>query len=182
MSETCVFELEAFRAEEGQIDVPVCTPTGPFRVRPGKDRGFGPVYLSRYDEQWWLVSKDVVDRFRVPNLWKADLYEAVRADGTYFVLPLTHPRPGCVDWYDTLLEAIQRARKEWIISESDRELRRYHIRTETRKKLSAPEWLDCDFTELVEVAFTGRIVRTVKDAERCFGRRTSRRDLSEEFD
>lgn len=181
MSDKSEFDLENFRAtEEGQTEIPVCVPTGPFRVRPGMDRSIEAVFVSRHNDQWWLVSADVESRFRVPRLWKADLYEAVRADGSYFILPITHPRPGCEDYYDTLQEARQRARKEWVIAESDRDQKCYHISTATRKNLSPPEWLECDFAKLVEAAFEGRIIHTVKDAERCFGKRASRRVLDEE--
>ena len=168
--------------DEGQTEVPVWIPRGLFRINPDPDHMIGPVYLSRVDDHWQLVSSEVVSNFRVPFLWQAELYEGILPDGTIFVLPLTYPKPGCEDWFNSLQQAIGLARTQWIAIQADKKQKFYEVLPVAKNKLAQPEWFDCEFADVLEVAFFDRMVRTQQDAEKYFQKKSVRRVLREEFD
>lgn len=180
MSKPAVFRLDDFVVAEGQTDVPICIPKSPFRIHPDKNRTAGPVYLSRAGDEWWLVHPDVLDTYRVPRLWQAELFQGIWPDGRTFILPLTYPRPNCGGWFDTLQQAIQLARTQWITIESDSDQGCYLI-TPAKKAGGAIEWPECDFADVVEVAFDGHIILTPQEAMARLARNKGKRPVREEF-
>jgi len=183
MTATTKFNVEDFLVkDEGQTEVPIWIPQGLFRINPDPERMIGPVYLSRAGDQWRLVSSEVVGSYRVPSLWQAELYEGVLPDGTVFVLPATYPKPGGEEWFNSLQQAIGLARTQWIAIQADHTLKCYEVLPAVKKKPLPPEWFECEFAEVVEVAFTDRIVRTRQDAEKCFPKKQAKRVFREEFE
>jgi hypothetical protein len=161
------FNLADFAIDPtSQIHLPVCIPHNmPFRIHPDAERT-ATVFLSRAGDEWWLLHPKVVERYRAPRLWQADLYEGVQENGMSFVLPVTYPLPGYEGWYESLSHAVQLARKRWVSIESDREQGRYNMVPGASKVLSIPaQWLDGEFSEIVEVAFLDRIISSVEEAK-----------------
>lgn len=164
--------------------VPVCIPTSRFRIHPDRRRMASDVYLSRAGNEWSLVAADVVEEglVHIPKLWRADLYEGIWQNGRSFVLPVTFPvEGGHMDWYDTLTYAVSLARKQWVTVASDKNQGCFLV-TPEKKHLAAPEvWPDCEFAELVELAFYDRIILSREDAIAKLPKK-ARREVSEEMD
>ena len=77
------------------------------------------VVLKRSDDHWYLIHPDVARSGCLSGLWKAALYEGVKANGATFVLPLTDAHPGREERTESLREAIAEARHGWVMLESD---------------------------------------------------------------
>lgn len=180
------FDLECFVAhspDQLAPDVPVCLPRGWFQIHPDRQRCAKNVYVSLAGGQWWLVAAEVAEdnEIRIPKLWRADLYEAIRPDGRSFVLPNTFPLHGSkTDWYDTMADAVKLARKQWVLVTSDKEEGCFVIAPERRRQAEASEWPECEFSELVEQAFADRILLIRDDARKLLPR-SARRNV-DEFD
>lgn len=182
MIATPTFLLDDFLAHSHQSPAIVQVPHGGwFRVHPDKERLVGPFFVARSDDQWWLVHPDVVPEVRISGLWRADLFEAMYEDGRTIIIPLTYPMLGKEGWYDSLQEAIKVSRKQWVSIESDRDQGSYDVHTEPKKKRTEPDWLGCDFGELVESAFAGRIISTLEQARKKWPR-SSKRVIPESLD
>ena len=183
MADQNAFDLSRFLADEDRpIEIKVFVPKGVFRIHPNEDRMAGPVYMSYAGNEWRLVGRDVVNSYRVPYLWQAELYEGTLPDGTTFILPLTYPKPGCEGWFNTLQQAISLARTQWVSIEADREEMCYVITPDGKKMQKPLEWMDCGIADLVGAAFFDRMVLTVKEAEKCFPKKQPRRIHQEEFE
>lgn len=169
------FCLDDFAVDaSSQMHIPVCIPHKTlFRIHPDIERT-STVFLSRAGDEWWLIHPKVVERYRVPRLWQADLYEGIQDNGTSFVLPVTHPLPGCEGWHDTLTRAAQLARKHWVNIESNKEQACYNVHPDGKKWRSVPEWPDGTFAEIVEFSFLDRIITTYEDAKARLPRSTKR--------
>jgi hypothetical protein len=176
MNESYMFNLSDFLVNAAsQTTVPVQVPlSGRFRVNPAKDRLAGPFKLVFFDHEWWLIHPDVASQHRFPNLWCAELYEAIYEDGRTFVIPVTHPLSGREGWYETLNQAIQLARKQWVSIESDRTQDCYLIYPQGKTRLGAPSWLEGDFSDLVDLAFTDRTITTLAQARAKWPKATKR--------
>lgn len=182
MRDPAVFSLSDYVAHAHQTAISVQVPHGGwFRVHPDKERLAGPFFVARSDEQWWLIHPEVVAEVRISGLWRADLYEAMYEDGRIFIIPVTYPLPGKEGWFETLSEAVKLARKQWVTIESDRDQFCYQVYTEPKKKRAEPDWLGCDFGDLVESAFADRIVTTCDQARKKWPR-SAKRSISESFE
>lgn len=152
MPKHTAFDLAHYELEDDELlqdDILVFVPKNPFRIHPDKNRT-SRVLLSRYDDQrWWLINKSIAKAYRVPKLWRARLYHATLEDGTNFLLPVTEPRSSGSDWHDSLSQAVELGRKQWVkaISEND------CYRIETPNIRRDPRWIDGDWPDFMEVAF-----------------------------
>ena len=177
------FYLSEFSAQGDEIlpDIPVCIPRTAFRIHPHKSHMHKGVVLKRSDDNWYLIHPDVVREGRLSGLWLAALYEGVKSNGASFVLPLTDARPGREDRYDSMKEAIDEARQGWVTIESVADQDCWVITPQSSRKLQSqePKWFDGEFSELIETAFRGRVIRTQQQASALF-RKTSRREISED--
>lgn len=182
-----LLDLSRFQARSpgySSANVPICIPTSRFRIHPDRERTISDVYLSRAGDEWWLIDADVVEggHVRIPKLWRADLYEGVWANGRSFVLPVTFPvEGGNMDWYDTLTYAVSLARKQWMTVTADKNQGCFRVMPEKKRMPEPQEWPECEFAELVEFAFYGRIILTAEDAIAKLPKKP-RREVSEEFD
>lgn len=183
MNNPLLFNLEDFLVNDtSQASVAVQVPHGGwFRVHPEKDRLPGPFHLAFSEKEWWLIHPDVISQYRISNLWRAELYEGIYEDGRTFVIPVTHPLPGKEDWYETLNHAVSLARNQWVSIESDREQDCYLIHPQAKTKKLIPNWPECDFSDLVELAFTDRIITTCQQAQAKWPKRL-KRVIHESFD
>ena len=174
------FNLDDFSIDaSSQIHLPVCIPHNiPFRTHPDSERTT-TVFLSRAGDEWWLIHPKVVERYRIPRLWQADLYEGVQENGTSFVLPVTYPLPGCETWYESLSNVVQLARKQWVSIESDKEQACYNLLPSKKKWQALPAWLEATFAEVVEFAFLDRIITTGDEAKARLPKTSKRRNVEE---
>jgi hypothetical protein len=168
MGTTKRFKLTEFAAHDDHLveEVKVCIPQTAFRIHPEKSHMMGLVILKRFEDNWYLVHPQVAKTFQMPHLWRAALYEGVKSNGASFVLPLTNARPGRENRYDSLKEAINDARRQWIRVESDHDQDTWAAIPQASKQLAAvrPTWFEGGFSALIELAFRGRIIRTVDEA------------------
>ena len=176
------FDLDEFSAQGDEVllEIPVCIPKTAFRIHPQRNRMLKAVFLKRYDDNWYLIHPEVARSGQLTGLWKAALYEGVKSNGATFVLPLTHARPGREERYDSMKEAIDGARQGWVVVESVADQDCWIITPQSSRKIQSqePKWFDSEFSELIEIAFRGRIIRTQQQASAQF-RKTSRREISE---
>ena len=177
------FDLSEFAAQGDKVlqNIPVRTPLSPFRIRPSKSQMLKKVFLKRSGGHWYLIHPDVVRTGTLSGLWRAALYEGVKSNGASFVLPLTDARPGREGREDSLREAIAEACRGWVLMVSDIAQDRWIMTPQSSKKFQSlePKWFDGEFSELIEIAFRGRIIRTQQQASAQF-RKTSCRDITEE--
>lgn len=68
-----------------------------------------------------------------------------------------------------------------VTIESDRDRSCYLIETEPKKKRSAPDWIGCDFGDLVEFSFADRIIATCEQARKKWPR-SGKRVVLESFE
>lgn len=167
MSKPKPFILSDYELDDDELlqdDILVFVPKNPFRIHPKKTRS-SRVLLSRHDNQrWWLINKAIAKTYRVTNLWRARLYHATLEDGTNFLLPVTEPRSSGSDWYDSLNQAVELGRKQWVkaISEED------CYRIETPNIRRDPIWIEGEWPDFMEAAFEHQRIDTDQQASRLF--------------
>ena len=164
--------------------VQVYIPKTAFRIHPDRSRSINNVYLSRAADKWWLIDAELVEEghSQIPGLWRADLYEGITPEGQSFLLPVTQPLQANKNTYhETLTEAVKLARKKWITVESDKVHQCFDVSYEKTMKAEPDGWSDCDFSDVLEEAFRGRIICTDKDV-RAKLKRPSRREINEDDD
>jgi hypothetical protein len=116
MRNSPAFVMTNYELDNGELlqdDILVFVPRNPFRIHHDKTRT-SRVLLSRHGGRWSLVNKAIARTYKVPKLWRARLYHAVLEDGTNFLLPVTEPRSDGRDWYDSLNQAVELGRKQWV--------------------------------------------------------------------
>lgn len=162
--------------------VQVYIPKTAFRIHPDRSRSIINVYLSRTSDKWWLVDAELVEEghSQIPGLWRADLYEGITPEGQPFLLPVTQPLQANRNTYhETLTDAVKLARKKWITVESDKVHQCFDVSCEKTMKAEPDGWSECDFSDVLEDAFRGRIICTDKDV-RAKLKRPSRREINED--
>jgi hypothetical protein len=183
MSKVAGLPLSDFLAHGHQTEVLVQVPhRARFRVQLRNDGPSGPFHLARHKDIWWLLHPDMIDMVPSYELWRAELYEAVYDDGQTFVIPVTYPRPGKEGWGETLTEAVHLATKQWVSIESDHENCRYLISADAKKWRAEPNFCGCDFGDLIDLAFEGRIITTREQAFELWPRKRRRRTISESYE
>lgn len=167
MRNATTFDLADYELEDSELlqdDILVFVPKNPFRIHPDKCRT-SRVLLSRHDERrWWLVRKAIARSYRVSNMWRAHLYHAVLEDGTNFLLPVTEPRSDGTDWYDSLNQAVELGRKQWVKAISEKGI--YRIETPNIRR--EPQWMEGDWRDFMEVAFQHLRIDTDQQAGELF--------------
>jgi len=164
--------------------VQVYIPKTAFRIHPDRSRSIANVYLSRAGDKWWLVDAELVEErsSHIPGLWRADLYEGSTQDGQSFLLPVTQPLQASRNTYhETLTDAVKLARKKWVTVESDKVNQCFDVSCAKSMKAEPDGWSDCDFVDVLEAAFRGRIICTDMDVLTKL-KKPSRREISEDDD
>jgi hypothetical protein len=180
------FDISRFMASSTSLvhAVQVCMPKTAFRIHPDRNRTVSNIYIALIDGKWWMIASDVVEDgdIDIPNLWRADLYEGIRPDGQRFILPVTLPiYVDATDWHDSLTHVVKLARKKWISVKSDKSNHCFDVISEKPIKMTEDAWPMGEFESLLELAFYGRIIYTLKEAVTKL-RKPSRREINEDDD
>ena len=180
------FDIARFAASSSGLapGIPVCVPKTAFRIHPDRERTVSNIYIAHVNGKWWIIAADVVEDegIDIQNLWRADLYEGIRPDGQRFVLPVTLPTwTDKTDWHDSLTQAVKLARKKWVTVEADKVNQCFDVTSEKPMKAGPDDWIDDEFSDVLELAFQGHIIYTRKEAMTKL-RKPSRREISEDFE
>lgn len=143
--------------------VTVFYPTTAFRVHHSPSRAAHGLYLSSAEDGWHLVHPQIVGRHTIPNLCHGNVYQAMLADGTPFLLPVVAPieYPGL--WFASLKRALPMARRQWVTIEPDIARTAFIVRPAPQTPLQDAEWPKRRFIDLLEQAFAGRIAADWRD-------------------
>jgi hypothetical protein len=89
------------------------------------------------------------------------LFTAITKQGVLFLLPLRLPGiDGRLDeWNRSLMEAIERAKRQWIRISANMHLGAYEV-FEATANLPDPEWPQINFKEILRLAFKDRFINT----------------------
>lgn len=138
----------------------VCIPKGiPFMVHPDDSHEHYEVHILHVGGRWHVVDPDVIAAgVWLPGIWRASLYQAVLENEETVILPVTKPTSDeYASWHDSMMEVIELARRAWVIVESNPKARRYEGRQLKCMRVK-PGWPDAGFEELVDRAFTDKVI------------------------
>ena len=116
------------------------------------------LYEDKVESTFYLVSPEVVDM--LGSLARAmTLHLAIdRGDNPFLIpIPLPDDRGQRNSWPASMLNAIEHARGKWVRVQSDKSMGIYQIH-EAQGKLEGPNWPELSLEELVNIAFTGRVI------------------------
>jgi hypothetical protein len=121
------------------------------------------IYVDR-DEQEQVYFVAPAMRGELAEDLRAVLLQlSVTRKGTLFIWPLTLPNednPLGRSWHESARAAAEIAKTKWIRISADKSLGGYRVRV-AEGPLSEPQWPDRPFNELLEIAFTDRIIHTM---------------------
>ncbi len=112
------------------------------------------------DKTIYLVSRELWSQMAA-EISPRILFTAIDRQQNVFIWPAKLPGTGGRhnEWNSSALEAAQRAMKKWIRVVSNQDIGAYEI-YEAQIKIPDPEWPDCSFQQLLEIAFRDRFIDT----------------------
>lgn len=116
------------------------------------------LYEDKVESTFYLVSPEVADM--LGSLARAmTLHLAIdRGDNPFLIpIPLPDDRGQRNSWPASMLNAIEHARGKWVRVQSDKSMGIYQIH-EAQGKLEGPNWPELSLEEIVNIAFTGRVI------------------------
>lgn len=132
-----------------------------FRVHAGADERFQAYVLELKEHQeTYLVDPSTATL--IPDLVKpVEIRYAIDRMGNIFLIPIVLPDPtGRVNtWAESLAQAVNHATRDWIRITANMAMGGYEIFTAPLQN-AEPDWPDFPFTQVLEKAFEGRIIRT----------------------
>jgi hypothetical protein len=131
------------------------------RVHPGPEYRFSPAALIVSDEEGetFLVTSQYFPQLEEAFQSLFTLYLTVNRQKVLTFWPIKLPGPdGRINtWHLTAHEVAQAAMKTWVRVTPNRSLRGYEA-FEAETRLPEPEWPQLPLSELLEIAFKGRII------------------------
>jgi hypothetical protein len=109
------------------------------------------------EKRWFLIAPEAEQAMLDAghNVFRANLYEGVRASGQRIVMPITYNADDN-NWMNSAIAMMKAARKEWVTREADSANCRYIVKVDAGIHQD-PEWSG-DFVGLIEEAFGDQIV------------------------
>jgi hypothetical protein len=111
----------------------------------------------------YFVPKPMRDAFDEGQLKQVRLQLTISRRGTLFIWPI----PLVVDgrsmgrtWHESALKAAEIAKNKWLRIAADKSLSGYRVHL-AEGEIPEPTWPHHSFSELLEIAFEGRIVQSV---------------------
>jgi hypothetical protein len=127
------------------------------RVRPESEYQdvFGLVELDR---EFYLVMPALASEL-TGEFTMNKVYTVITRQGVVFLWPVRLPGPDGknMEWWRTAHEAASHATKEWVRVSANQNLGGYEIRI-AAGQMSAPEWPEYAFRDLLRVAFQNRVI------------------------
>ena len=130
------------------------------RVHPDASRRI-QVAIIDYERDFYLLVPEVAAA--LPNEFKAvTLYTAINRQGTVRLWPVPLPSPDGRQniWHTSHAEAAETAQRTWVRVSANMSLGAYDV-YQAAGTIPDPEWPDLPFSEILEIAFRGRILRTL---------------------
>jgi hypothetical protein len=130
------------------------------RVHPDAAYRVSPVATIELkdDRETYLVAPtmatELADEFR-----PVGLFTAITRGGTLFLWPV--PLPGLDGkhnpWHRSAMIAVEKAQDRWVRVAANMEAGGYDI-SEATANIGEPDWPDMPFSEMVRIAFEGRVI------------------------
>ncbi len=144
--------------------VPVSKPSSDrfFRVHPSIAKQFDAfIYEDKATKDVYVVMPglaEVFGRLARPVI----LHLAVDRRGNPFLIPVPLPSANGSrnPWHESLAQAVDKAKKDWVRIASNMSAGVYDVYVATAT-LPPPDWPDKSIDEIVQIAFDGKIVETV---------------------
>lgn len=143
------------------LEFKVEIPRGRFILHPDPLR-FADVALSLFNDAWWLIHPELINRHTIDNLHSGFLYEGRDGDGRPFILPVTDPCAYESEWHDSLYHGIDLARQRWVVVEEDLTHSRFNVRPSPQVFPAQVDWSN-SFEETLAIAFTDHYIDTWED-------------------
>jgi len=122
------------------------------------------IYSDRDEsEDVYFVTKEMRDKFDEGHLKPVRLQLTISRRGVLFIWPLTLALDGKSlgrSWHESALKAADLAKERWLRIVADKALGGYRIHI-AEGEIPDPIWPEYGFGELLEIAFEGRIIRSV---------------------
>jgi hypothetical protein len=132
------------------------------RVHPAPEYRLNTALIELHDErEVYLVPKPLVPELGEAEFFAATLYLCINRQKVVSVWPVKLPTPDGRKqaWHLSAAEAAERAMTTWIKLAADMSLGAYQI-FEALSVFGEPEWPSLSFSEILRIAFKGRIVDT----------------------
>ena len=144
------------------VTVPVGKPNRQDFVRVHPDPSCRiQVAIIDYERDFYLLVPEVAAA--LPNECKAvTLHTAINRQGVLRLWPVPLPSPDGRQnvWHTSQAEAAETAQRTWVRVSANMSLGAYELYQATGT-IPDPEWPDLPFAEILEIAFRGRILRTL---------------------
>jgi hypothetical protein len=117
-------------------------------------------YEDKETREIYFIAPDMVrSMFALGELRTVKLVPAVTKQGVALLIPAKLPSEGTAmtGWHETMLAAIERAKKTWIRMGADMALGGYRV-FEAEGDLGEPDFPDMSLSEMLEIGFKGRII------------------------
>jgi hypothetical protein len=133
------------------------------RVRPDEKFRLSPAAIIelKEDRETYLVPPAMALNLE-GEFTLATLYLAINCQGVVFLWPVKLPKTDgrrC-DWHISAAEAAERAMSKWIRIKSNMDLGAYEI-FEAENQLADPIWPDLPLSDILKIAFKGRLIDTL---------------------
>jgi len=154
----------AFGVKKVLTNVPVGKPKKArfFRTHSGIDMSFDVLLLEDKENQdYYILNQDVAETIST-LVRPTTLRAAIDRQNNLFLIPVPLPAEDGKrnQWHESLAQALQRAESNWIRISANMYVGGYDV-YQADSVLADPEWPDVGMTELIEVAFRGKIITTV---------------------
>jgi hypothetical protein len=147
-------------AREVLSHVPVRKPSRHeyFRVHPDHDMSLTTaVFTDQEEGETFLVAPEMRAAL-VGESKPVHLVTAITRQNVVLIWPLSIDIDGRSNpWHEVAREAAELAKTHWVRMASDRSLRAYRV-FKAEGELSDPKWPEQSFSELLEIAFLGRVI------------------------
>ena len=159
---TAATATPAIKLVEHITSIPVGRPSPQLFIRVNPDPAFRAqvkmLHLKDFGE-YWVIYPAAAPAFDPEDLGDYLLYSGVDVDGNPFVWPLRLDDGRGNSWHTSALEAAEEAKCRWVRVKSRMPLKAYSVIV-AEGTLPEPIFPPLSFSEILTMAFKGRIVRT----------------------
>jgi len=142
--------------------IPVQKPTKQefVRTHPGADYQMDAALIDcEEDRQTYLVTPDIAAQLS-HHWYPVRLFLTVTRQVNYLLWPVKQPKDRSLApllWHTSAMEAATQAKDAWLRVQANMGLQAYDLFI-AEADIPEPEWPDLDFSEVLEIAFKGRII------------------------